>query len=123
MFGEDAYQGLNAKAATLLHSLVTHHALENGSRRLGLVAVLLLYGTNGYDLNATEDERVELIIAIAGGSLSDVAKIGTWHHRWSGSDEPFTGSSAATARSRSGLPDCGSCGRMLRDPRSFSAFE
>ena len=75
VFGEDAYQGLNAKAAALLHSLVTNHALVDGNKRLGLVAVLLFYGMNGYDLNATEDERVELIIAIADGSLSDVAKI------------------------------------------------
>lgn len=82
VFGEDAYQGLNAKAAALLHSLVTNHALVDGNKRLGLVAVLLFYGMNGYDLNATEDERVELIIAIADGSLCDVAKIGEHLAPW-----------------------------------------
>lgn len=75
VFGEDAYKGLHAKAAALLHSLVTNHALVDGNKRLGLVAVLLFYGMNGCDLTATEDERVELILGIADGRLSDVSKI------------------------------------------------
>jgi death-on-curing protein len=75
IFGEDAYAGLNGKAAALLHSLVTNHALVDGNKRLGLVAVLLFYGMNGCDLTATEDERVELILAIADGRLSEVEKI------------------------------------------------
>lgn len=75
VFGEDAYPGLNGKAAALLHSLVTNHALVDGNKRVGLVAVLLFYGMNGCDLTATEDERVELILAIADGRLSDVEKI------------------------------------------------
>ncbi|MGH3341826.1 MAG: type II toxin-antitoxin system death-on-curing family toxin [Carbonactinosporaceae bacterium] len=75
VFGEDAYPGLNGKAAALLHSLVTNHALVDGNKRLGLVAVLFFYGMNGCDLTATEGERVELILAIADGRLSDVEKI------------------------------------------------
>jgi len=75
IFGEDAYAGLDGKAAALLHSLVTNHALVDGNKRLGLVAVLLSYGMNGCDLTATEDERVELILAIADGRLSEVEKI------------------------------------------------
>lgn len=75
VFGEDAYPDLNGKAAALLHSLVTTHALVDGNKRLGLVAVLLLYGMNGCVLTATEDERVELILAIADGRLNTVEKI------------------------------------------------
>lgn len=75
IFGEDAYAGLDGKAAALLHSLVTNHALVDGNKRLGLVAVLLFYGMNGCDLTATEDERVELILAIAEWRLSEVEKI------------------------------------------------
>src|SRR3546814_13894849 len=75
VFGEDAYPGLNGKAAALLHSLITNHALVDGNKRLGLVAVLLFYGMNGCDLTATEDERVELILAIADGRLSAVEKL------------------------------------------------
>ena len=75
VFGEDASPVLDAKAAALLHSVVTNHALMDGNKRLGLVAVLLFYGMNGYDLTATEDERVDLILAIADGRLSEVEKI------------------------------------------------
>ena len=74
-FGADAYPSLHQKAAALLHSLVTNHALVDGNKRLGLVAVLLFYGMNGWDLTATQDERVELIMEIADGRLSDVEKI------------------------------------------------
>lgn len=75
VFGEDAYAGLNRKAAALLHSVLTNRALVDGNKRLGLVAVLLFYGMNGYDLTATEDERVDLILAIAEGRLSEVDEI------------------------------------------------
>ena len=75
VFGADAYPGLNWKAAALLHSLVTNHALVDGNKRLGLVAVLLFYGMNGYGLTASEDERVDLILAISEGRLSEVENI------------------------------------------------
>ncbi len=82
VFGEDAYPGLNGKAAALLHSVVTNHALVDGNKRLGLVAVLLFYGMNGYDLTATEDERVDLILAIADGRLREVVKISELLAQW-----------------------------------------
>ncbi len=82
VFGEDAYPGLNGKAAALLHSVVTNHALVDGNKRLGLMAVLLFYGMNGYDLTATEDERVDLILAIADGRLSEVEKISEHLAQW-----------------------------------------
>ncbi len=82
VFGEDAYPGLNGKAAALLHSVVTNHALVDGNKRLGLVAVLLFYGMNGYDLTATEDERVNLILAIADGRLREVEKIAEHLAQW-----------------------------------------
>ena len=82
VFGEDAYPGLNGKAAALLHSVVTNHALVDCNKRLGLVAVLLFYGMNGYDLTATENERVDLILAIADGRLSEVEKIAEHLVQW-----------------------------------------
>lgn len=82
VFGEDAYPGLNEKAAALLHSLVTNHALIDGNKRLGLVAVLLFLGMNGCDLTATEDERVDLIVAIADGRLAEVEEIAAHLAAW-----------------------------------------
>ncbi|MCK0112795.1 type II toxin-antitoxin system death-on-curing family toxin [Ornithinimicrobium sp. F0845] len=82
VFGADAYPDRNGKAAALLHSIVTNHALMDGNKCLGLVAVLLFYGMNGCDVRATEDERVELVIAIADGRLSEVEVIAEHLARW-----------------------------------------
>ncbi|MGH3624007.1 MAG: Fic family protein [Sciscionella sp.] len=35
MFGQDAYPTLHGKAAALLHSLVSNHALVDGNKRVG----------------------------------------------------------------------------------------
>jgi death on curing protein len=36
VFGRDAYPTIHEKAGALLHSLVSNHALVDGSKRLGL---------------------------------------------------------------------------------------
>lgn len=43
VYGEDAYPDLHVKAAALLHSIVTGHALIDGNKRLGWVSVRLFY--------------------------------------------------------------------------------
>ena len=89
VFGEDAYPTLADKAAALTHSLVTSHPLLDGNKRVGLVAVRLFYALNGVTTRASQDEKVELIMAIADGTLRDVAKIAavlrTWDKGSSGS--------------------------------------
>jgi death-on-curing protein len=75
VFGEDAYPEIHAKAAALLHSLVTNHALVDGYKRLSLVAMLLFYGFNDYRLTATQDERVNLVLAVAEHRLEGVEEI------------------------------------------------
>ena len=52
--------------------------------------MLLFHGMNGYDLTATEDERVDLIVAIADGRLSEVEEIAE-RSRASGSDQSDSG--------------------------------
>jgi death-on-curing protein len=74
-FGADAYEGLHAKAAALLHSLVGNHALTDGNKRLGLTATLAFYGMNGVRLTLTNDEAYRLIMRVAAGELDDVPAI------------------------------------------------
>jgi death-on-curing protein len=74
-FGEDAYPSLALKAAALIHSIVTNHALVDGNKRLGLVALRLFLGMNDQDLRASQDEKFDLVMAIAGGELRDVDEI------------------------------------------------
>ncbi|OBF86179.1 death-on-curing protein [Mycobacterium sp. 852002-51163_SCH5372311] len=75
VFGQDAYQTIHEKAAALLESLVKNRALVDGNKRLGWVAMRLFYGYNGYTIAASEDEKFELVIAVATGELDTVAKI------------------------------------------------
>ncbi len=75
-FSEDAYPTLDQKAAALLHSIVTGHPLVDGNKRLGWVAVRLFYRMNEADLRVDADDAFELVVAVANGTLRDVAAIG-----------------------------------------------
>jgi death-on-curing protein len=75
VFGDDAYPTLPLKAAALTHSIVTNHALVDGNKRLGLIALRLFLGMNDHDLVAGQDEKFALIMAVAGRELRDVERI------------------------------------------------
>jgi death-on-curing protein len=74
-FGADAYQGLEEKAAALLHSLARNHALVDGNKRLALAGTIAFLGVNGRRLSLTNDEAYMLITEVASGQLDDVADI------------------------------------------------
>lgn len=75
VFGEDAYPTIHQKAAALLQSLATNHALADGNKRTAWAATRLFYGLNDHNVVATEDERFELIIAVATREADTVDKI------------------------------------------------
>lgn len=75
--GVDAYPTIEAKAAALLHSLVTGHALVDGNKRLGWVACRLFLRLNKVDVRMPADVAYDLVLAIAGGTLRDVSNIAT----------------------------------------------
>jgi death on curing protein len=85
VFGEDAYQTLEEKAAALAHSIARNHALVDGNKRLTLGALIAFLGVNGRRLTLTNDEAYDLIIAIATGELAEVSDIA--EHIRAGSDE------------------------------------
>lgn len=72
VFGEDAYPGIDDKAAVLLESLVRNHALVDGNKRIGWLATVVFYGLNDVTLEAPDDDAYDLVIAIASGA-------GTYH--------------------------------------------
>jgi death-on-curing protein len=74
-FGKDAYPTVHTKAAALLHSIAGNHALVDGNKRLALAAVIAFYGLNGIRLTLTNDEAYDLVDAVAGGDLDEVAPI------------------------------------------------
>jgi death-on-curing protein len=75
IMGSDAYPTLDLKAAALVHSLVTNHALVDGDKRLGLAGLITFLGVNGRRLTMTEDAAYDFIVEIADGRLDDVETI------------------------------------------------
>jgi death-on-curing protein len=59
VFGEDAYPDLHAKGAALLHSIVTGHALIDGNKRFGWVALRLFYRLNDADIRVSADDAFD----------------------------------------------------------------
>jgi death-on-curing protein len=68
-FGEDAYPTINLKAAALLHSLVNHHALVDGNKRLGWLATVVFLDINGVEPTLTDSEAFDLVWEVAASSL------------------------------------------------------
>ena len=85
-FGEEAYPDLDHKAAALLHSIVTGHPLVDGNKRLGWVATRLFYLLNDTDLQTPADDAFGLVMAVAAGSIDDVAEIARRLAAWRASE-------------------------------------
>lgn len=68
-FGEDAYPTLVLKAAALLHSIVAHHALVDGSKRLGWLATTVFLDINGAPVDFGDDDAFALVWGVAAGDL------------------------------------------------------
>lgn len=76
VFGEDAYPSFHEKAAALLHSLTTNHALVDGNKRLGFATTIVFAHYNGYAASAgDEDAWFDLVLSIADGELAEVHEI------------------------------------------------
>lgn len=74
VFGEDAYPTLPMKAAALLHSICSNHALVDGNKRLAWLAALAFLAINGLAIEMPDDEAFELVMGVADGSI-DVEQI------------------------------------------------
>ncbi|MGH3765669.1 MAG: type II toxin-antitoxin system death-on-curing family toxin [Pseudonocardiaceae bacterium] len=83
VFGADAYPTVHGKAAALLHSLSSNHALVDGNKRLAWTAAAVFLWINSYDLDAPEDAAFDLMIAVADGSLTDIEKLAERLAGWS----------------------------------------
>ncbi len=74
-FGQDAYETFEQKAAALLHSLARNHALVDGNKRLALAATIAFLGVNGQQLQFSNDDAYDFVIAVATGELDEVSAI------------------------------------------------
>ena len=73
--GEDAYPTIWLKAAALLQSVVSNHALVDGNKRLGWLSAAVFLEINGSSVAAASNDAVyELVMEVA-STGSDVERI------------------------------------------------
>ena len=68
--GQDAYPDVHAKAAAMMQSLIRNHPFIDGNKRTALLAVIVLYGMNGYAFIVEDGDLVALCLDIAEGLIS-----------------------------------------------------
>jgi death-on-curing protein len=68
--GEDLYPDATAKAAALLHSLVSDHPFVDGNKRVGAAAAELFLEVNGWSLHAEDADLEEITLAVARGEVA-----------------------------------------------------
>ena len=82
VFGEDAYDTVFDKVAALLLSLVTNPPFADGNKRVGLVATVLFLRKNGITLRIDENPTYDFVIAVADGTLREVADVARVLEGW-----------------------------------------
>jgi death-on-curing protein len=81
LFGDAAYTDVHSKAAALLHSLVNNHPFIDGNKRRGVLAMIVFYGLNGWELETDQESLVNLALDAATGR-SDVEAIAAMIKGW-----------------------------------------
>ncbi|WP_158859351.1 type II toxin-antitoxin system death-on-curing family toxin [Lunatibacter salilacus] len=71
------YPNPEEKASAILESIVKNHPFIDGNKRTGYVLMRLVLMNFGKDIQATQEDKYDFIIAIASGKL-DFSEIVTW---------------------------------------------
>lgn len=69
-----AYQpdsSLAALAAAYGYGLANNHGYNDGNKRIAFLAIYVFLGLNGKELDAAEEEVVEVMLAVASGRLNE----------------------------------------------------
>ena len=72
---------LEALAAAYAYELARDHPFQDGNKRVAAVAMIVLLELNGRHVAAPEDELVQILTGVAGGSISESA-LARWLRRW-----------------------------------------
>jgi death-on-curing protein len=65
VFGQEVHPTLWQKAGALTQSLIQEHPFFNGNKRIALLCLIVFLELNGYELNISEAEAIELMVRIA----------------------------------------------------------
>ncbi len=83
-FGEnEAYPTIEEKAARLMFSLTNNHSFVDGNKRIGVLVMLMTLNLNSISLEYTQEELIELGLAVASGSwgYDDILKFILTHKK------------------------------------------
>ena len=73
-FGEeDFHPDVEQKAAVLAVRIARNHPLPDGNKRLAWQSLTIFLALNGYDLVATADDAVALMLGVAAGEIDEEA--------------------------------------------------
>ncbi len=70
-----------ALAATYAHGIVKNHPFVDGNKRIGFMAAYIFLASNGYELEAPEEDAVLHTLALAAGS-SEADEYAVWLERY-----------------------------------------
>ena len=67
--GQEFYPSKEEKGARLGYTLISNHAFVDGNKRIGMYVMLTFLEVNGILLSCTNDEVVEVGLAVASGTM------------------------------------------------------
>ena len=67
--GAELYPTVQAKGTRLGYGLIKNHCMLDGNKRIGVHAMLVFFALNGIELQYTQKELYETILAVADGSI------------------------------------------------------
>ena len=67
--GQEFYPSKEEKGARLGYTLISNHAFVDGNKRIGMYVMLTFLEVNGIRLDCTNDEIVEVGLAVASGAM------------------------------------------------------
>ncbi|MCK6538586.1 MAG: type II toxin-antitoxin system death-on-curing family toxin [Anaerolineales bacterium] len=68
--GEELYPTIVEKASALGFSLIQNHPFVDGNKRAGHAALETFLMLNGYEISASVDEQVDIILGVASGKIN-----------------------------------------------------
>lgn len=74
--GEELYPTMVEKASALGFSLIQNHPFVDGNKRAGHAAMEAFLMLNSYEISASVDEQVEIILGVASGKVDRQAFTG-----------------------------------------------
>ena len=67
--GQEFYPSKEEKGARLGYTLISNHAFVDGNKRIGMYVMLTFLEVNGIRLDCTNNEIVEVGLAVASGAM------------------------------------------------------